>query len=50
VASDSNDYIIYNPNTGALSYDNDGSAKNAAMQIALIGAHLSLSNADFVVI
>lgn len=49
-ALDTNDYILYNPTTGALSYDADGSGAGAAVQFALIGTGLSLTNADFVVI
>ncbi|MFZ2725938.1 MAG: choice-of-anchor U domain-containing protein, partial [Methylococcaceae bacterium] len=51
VAGDNNDYIIYNPSTGALSYDADGnSSKIAAVSIALLGTNLAITNADFVVI
>lgn len=49
-AHDSNDYIIYNATTGAVSYDADGSGAGAAVQIAVLGANLSLTNADFMVI
>ena len=49
-AADSNDYLIYNAATGALLYDSDGSGADAAMQIAALGIHLALTNADFVVI
>ncbi|MFZ2726463.1 MAG: calcium-binding protein, partial [Methylococcaceae bacterium] len=50
VAGDNNDYIIYNPNTGVLSYDADAnSSKIAAIPIALLGTHLAITNADFVV-
>jgi len=50
VASDFNDYVIYNPATGELSYDADGSGAGAAVKIALLGIHLALTSADFVVI
>ncbi|TAN71370.1 MAG: hypothetical protein EPN17_01665 [Methylobacter sp.] len=49
-AHDSNDYIIYNATTGAVSYDADGSGAGSAVQIAVLGANLSLTNADFMVI
>jgi serralysin len=49
--TDSNDFLIYNKNTGELFYDGDGSGKHdAAIQIALIGNHAALTAADFVVI
>lgn len=49
-AVDSNDYLIYNSTSGVLSYDADGNGSGAAVQIAIIGANLNLTNADFVVI
>lgn len=50
-ASDSNDYIIYEKDTGKLFYDADGSGKGAAVQFALIGGHPdNVSYKDFVVI
>ncbi len=49
-AQDSNDFIIYNTTTGAVSYDADGNGAGAAVQIALLGANLALTTADFVVI
>lgn len=50
--TDSNDYIVYNKTTGALYYDSDGGADgNAdAVQFALLGANLTLTNADFILI
>lgn len=50
VATDSNDYLIYNKSTGALYYDADGSGATAAIQIATLGVNLVLTNADFIVI
>jgi Ca2+-binding RTX toxin-like protein len=35
-AGDANDYLIYNPATDKLYYDNDGSGARAAVQIATI--------------
>jgi Ca2+-binding RTX toxin-like protein len=49
-AGDSNDYIVYNSTTGVLYYDADGSGSGAAVQIAMLGSKLALTNADFVVI
>ena len=48
--ADNNDYIIYNSNTGIISYDPDGNGKVVATQIAVVGLHLSLTNLDFVVV
>ncbi|MCX7092282.1 MAG: hypothetical protein NTY50_02355 [Methylobacter sp.] len=49
-AQDSNDYILYNSATGAVSYDADGIGSGVAVQVALLGVDLSLTFADFVVI
>ncbi len=49
-ATDANDFIIYNKPTGALLYDVDGNGATNAIQIAIIGAGLNLTNADIVVI
>ena len=49
-ARDSTDRIIYNPTTGALLYDSDGTGAAAAVQIATLGAGLNVTYADFVVI
>lgn len=50
VAADSNDYLIYNKATGALLYDTDGNGVNTAVQIAVLGMNLAITNIDFVVI
>ncbi len=50
VATDSNDYLIYDKTTGALFYDNDGNGTNSAKQIAVLGLNLALTNNDFFVI
>ena len=49
-ALDPNDYIIYNPSTGTVTYDSDGSGAGQGVQIAQLGVNLSITNADFVVI
>ena len=36
-AEDSDDYIIYESDTGKLFYDGDGNGSEAAMQIAQLG-------------
>ena len=50
VALDSNDYIIYNTTTGAVSYDADGNGASVAVQIAVLGVNLALTSADFMII
>ena len=42
--------IVYNSGTGGLFYDADGSGAGSAVQFAILGTGLSLSNSDFVVI
>ena len=49
-ALDADDFIIYNNTTGTLLYDGDGIGAAAATQIATLGAGLSLTNVDIVVI
>ncbi len=48
-ATDANDYVLYDSSTGAVSYDADGSGSSVAVQVAVIGANLTLTAADFVV-
>ncbi|GAB6141273.1 hypothetical protein JCM14076_20020 [Methylosoma difficile] len=48
-ALDSNDYLIYNSSTGALSYDADGNGANAMVQIALLSTGLAMTYTDFIV-
>ncbi|WP_372573654.1 M10 family metallopeptidase C-terminal domain-containing protein [Ruegeria jejuensis] len=50
VSQDGNDRILYNTETGALSYDADGSGEGDAVQFAHLSADLDLSAADFFVI
>jgi Ca2+-binding RTX toxin-like protein len=49
-AQDSDDRIIYNPETGALMFDADGSGSGAAVQFATLQPNLGLSASDFMVI
>lgn len=49
-AKDGNDYLIYNRNTGVLSYDADGSGAKKAVEIALLKKGLALTYKDFFVI
>ena len=50
VAKDSDDYIIYNDKTGALSYDADGEGAAAAVQFGAIDNLAKLAASHFVVI
>jgi len=45
-----NQYLIYDSNSGTLSYDADGSGKGLAIPVAIIGTNLSLVAGDFVVL
>jgi Ca2+-binding RTX toxin-like protein len=49
-AVDNNDCLIYDSSSGALWYDANGSLTGGAVQIAVLGTGLALTNADFVVI
>lgn len=49
-AVDADDFIIYNSTTGALLYDANGNGAGVAVQIAIVGSGLTMTNADFVVI
>lgn len=50
-AADFNDYIIYNPSNGNLSYDSNGSSSGGSELIAVIGTNLAgISSAAFEVI
>ena len=48
-AHQSDDYILYDTNTGNLYYDADGSGAGAAVQFATIIGHPAVSNTDFFV-
>ena len=49
-ATDADDFLIYNSNSGALTYDANANSAGGITQIALLGLHLALTNADFVII
>ncbi|WP_052700636.1 FG-GAP-like repeat-containing protein [Methylocucumis oryzae] len=49
-AKDADDHILYNSTTGVLTYDDNGNGAGGATQIAVLGAGLALTNADFNVI
>ena len=49
-AADADDRIIYNTTTGDLYFDADGSGGVAAVQFAVLDAHPSLTNVDFLVV
>ena len=50
VAHDADDRIIYDTDSGALSYDADGTGQVAAIQFARLSTNLNLSAADFIII
>ena len=47
-ALDADDRILYNPATGALSFDRDGSGAAAAVQFATLAGAPELSDANFI--
>jgi mono/diheme cytochrome c family protein len=48
-AADPSDRILYNPATGALRYDADGTGAIAPVRFAMLPAGLAVTNEDFVV-
>jgi Ca2+-binding RTX toxin-like protein len=50
LAHDGNDRIIYETDTGKLTYDSNGSGAGGSVQIATLNPNLALTNADFLVI
>jgi Ca2+-binding RTX toxin-like protein len=49
-AHDGNDRIIYNDQSGALTYDRNGDDKGKAVKFAILSDDLNLSKGDFFVI
>ncbi len=49
-AMDADDFIIYNPNTGALYYDENGSVAGGKVKFATLDTGLALTYNDFVVV
>jgi Ca2+-binding RTX toxin-like protein len=49
-AHDASDRVIYDPATGKLWYDDDGTGGHAAVQFAVIGKGLAVTAADFDII
>ncbi|HVV92147.1 MAG TPA: S8 family serine peptidase [Hyphomicrobiales bacterium] len=49
-AADRNDYIVYQPHSGALLYDSDGKGGKAAVEFAVLDHDLHLTAADFLVV
>jgi Ca2+-binding RTX toxin-like protein len=49
-ATDANQHILYDSNTGALYYDPDGSGAAAAIQFATVTAGTTLTASDFIVV
>lgn len=50
VATDANDRIVYNTNTGALSFDSNGSAAGGAIRFAVLAGEPAITSADLFVI
>jgi Ca2+-binding RTX toxin-like protein len=49
-AIDANDRVIYNVDTGALSYDADGSGPTAAIHFVTLALHLNLTDRNFLIV
>ena len=43
-------HLIYNSTTGGLYYDADGSAKGAAVEVAILGTHPALVASDILIV
>ncbi|WP_111546049.1 beta strand repeat-containing protein [Mesorhizobium kowhaii] len=50
LAGDGTDHIIYETDTGWLTYDSNGSAAGGSTHFATLAANLAMTNADFVVV
>ncbi|MET0506555.1 MAG: hypothetical protein ABWZ78_00040, partial [Burkholderiaceae bacterium] len=46
-AADSTDRLLYDPATGAVRYDSDGTGPTAAVRFATLKTGLAITNADF---
>ena len=49
-AADADDRIVYDPQSGALFYDSDGSGAGGAVLVAMLAAGLPLQASDFAII
>ena len=49
-AHDVSDRILYDPSTGSVAYDRDGTDSAEALEFALLAPGLPLSNADFLIV
>jgi hypothetical protein len=49
-AEDKKDRVIYNEDSGKLSYDADGTGSGKAVQFATLDTHLTLTHLDFVIV
>ena len=49
-ARDSNDYLVYETDTGKLFYDANGNAAGGSVQIASLQPNLELTSADYVLV
>jgi serralysin len=50
VAHDSNDYLIYERDTGNLYYDVNGSAAGGSILFAKLGLNLAVTCEDFIIV
>ena len=49
-AQDASDRIVYNPGSGAVLYDSDGTGANAAVQFAALSPGLNMTAAEFFIV
>jgi Ca2+-binding RTX toxin-like protein len=49
-AADADDYLVYNPGSGALLYDSDGAGGNKGIKFAVLDKNLAMTSADFAVV
>ncbi len=50
IATDANDYVVYNKMTGELFYDQDGNGSSQPLHFATLESHPSLTNTEFWII